>query len=166
MRRVAQAAGITAMALYRHYPDRDGLLNALADSGFHDLAARLTHVPASKSPERYLLAILDAYLDFAFEQPHLFALMFLTRRRGARRFPADFKSRQSPTANFAAAIIAEGMKSGHFRRDDPWEITFETGALLNGMVMLYLGGRLNMQPSDFRAFCHRSFRRYFRGIRK
>ena len=166
MRRVAQAAGITAMALYRHYPDRAGLLNALADAGFDDLTARLAQVPRSRSVEKHLLRILDVYLDFAFEQPRLFELMFLTRRPGARRFPADFKSRQSPTANFAAAVIADGMKSGHFRRDDPWEITFETGALLNGMVMLYFGERLNMQPDDFRAFCHRAFRRYIRGIRK
>ena len=34
MRRVAKAVGITPMALYRHYPDRAGLLNALADEGF------------------------------------------------------------------------------------------------------------------------------------
>jgi AcrR family transcriptional regulator len=33
MRRVAKAVGITPMALYRHYPDRAGLLNALADEG-------------------------------------------------------------------------------------------------------------------------------------
>jgi hypothetical protein len=57
------------------------------------------------------------------------------------------------------------MKSGYFRRDDPWEITFEMGALLQGMVMLYLGGRLGMEAEEFRMFCHRSFRRYFRGIR-
>ena len=34
MRRVAKAVGITAMAIYRHYPDRAALLNALADEGF------------------------------------------------------------------------------------------------------------------------------------
>jgi AcrR family transcriptional regulator len=38
MRRVATAVGITPMALYRHFADRDGLLNALADAGFEKLA--------------------------------------------------------------------------------------------------------------------------------
>ena len=33
MRRVASAVGITPMAVYRHYPNRAGLLNALADAG-------------------------------------------------------------------------------------------------------------------------------------
>ena len=41
MRRVATAVGITPMALYRHYPNRDGLLNALADVGFVELSAKL-----------------------------------------------------------------------------------------------------------------------------
>lgn len=44
MRRVAAAVGITAMAVYRHYPDRKGLLNALADEGFAEMAERLDAV--------------------------------------------------------------------------------------------------------------------------
>src|SRR5579863_5442611 len=41
MRVVAKAVGITPMALYRHFPDRDGLLNAIADQGFAEFAAVL-----------------------------------------------------------------------------------------------------------------------------
>lgn len=166
IRRVAQAVGITPMALYRHFPDRAGLLNALADAGFAEIATRLGNAPQSPNVEKRLMANLDLYLDFALEKPSLFELMFLTRREGARKFPADFKADLSPTANFAKNALEEGMRNGTFRKDDAWEITFETGALLQGMVMLYIGGRLGMQADEFRAFCHRSFRRYFRGIRK
>jgi AcrR family transcriptional regulator len=165
MRRVAQAAGITAMAVYRHFPDRAGLLNALADAGFEELATRLGSTQESKNVEKRLFGILDVFLDFALDKPRLFELMFLARRAGARQYPADFEARQSPTANVTAVAVEDGMKSGYFRRDDPWEITFEMGALLQGMVMLYLGGRLGMKAEEFRMFCHRSFRRYFRGIR-
>jgi len=45
MRRVVKAVGITPMALYRPFADRDGLLNALADTGFEELAARLANAP-------------------------------------------------------------------------------------------------------------------------
>jgi AcrR family transcriptional regulator len=41
MRRVATAVGITPMALYRHYENRDGLLNTVADVGFAELTAKL-----------------------------------------------------------------------------------------------------------------------------
>jgi AcrR family transcriptional regulator len=161
MRRVAGAVGITAMAVYRHFPNRDGLLNALADGGFAQLREQLIALQGAEK----LTAVLDAYLDFALEKPRLFELMFLSLRPGARQFPGDFRAGASPTANVAAELIREGMESGAFRQDDVWEIALEMGALLQGMVMLYLGGRIGMEAEEFRALCHRSFRRYFDGIR-
>ena len=115
--------------------------------------------------DRQLLKILDVFLDHAFENPRLFELMFLTKREGARQYPEDFRAGRSPTANVSADVIARAMETGYFRKDDVWEIVFETGALMQGLVMLYLGGRMAMPPSSFRAFCHRSFGRYLNGIR-
>jgi hypothetical protein len=92
--------------------------------------------------------------------------MFLRRREGARQFPGDFREGRSPTAKFSAAALEAGMKKGIFREDDAWEIAFETGALLQGLVMLYVGGRVALSETEFRALCHRAFRRYFDGIRK
>jgi AcrR family transcriptional regulator len=166
MRRVAKAVGITPMALYRHFADRDGLLNALADAGFEELAGRVENVVLPRDPEKQLTAILNIFLDFALEKPRMFALMFLERRPGARQFPGDFRDGRSPTAKFAAAALEAGMKKGVFRQDDVWEITFETGAMLQGLVMLYLGGRVGTSAEEFRALCHRAFRRYVNGIRK
>jgi AcrR family transcriptional regulator len=165
MRRVAKAVGVTAMALYRHFEDRAALLNALADAGFQDLAIRMTAASKPRDPEKRLVKILDLFLTFALERPRLFELMFLTRRAGARTYPRDFKARESPTANLTAEAIDDGIKNGSFRKLDAWEITFEIGALLQGLVMLYLGGRMEMDTEEFRAFCRRSFRRYFNGIR-
>jgi len=166
MRRVARAVGITPMALYRHFANREGLLNALADAGFAQLATRLGAAAQSGSAERRLAANLDIFLDFGLEKPRLFELMFLHRREGARQFPVDFREGRSPTARFSAEALEAGMKEGIFRKDDVWEIAFESGALLQGLVMLYVGGRVDMPEDEFRALCHRAFRRYFYGIRK
>jgi len=167
MRRVAQSVGITPMALYRHFADHDGLLHALADAGFRKLTAQLEAAAAGPGdPERRLVRNLDCFLDFALKKPRLFELMFLRRREGARQFPEDFRAGRSPTAKFSAAALEQGMKTGVFRKDDVWEITFVTGALLQGLVMLYVGGRVGGSPQEFRALCHRAFRRYFDGIRK
>lgn len=165
MRRVASAVGITAMAVYRHYPDRAGLLNALADAGFEELAARLAAKRFSGDIEQRLTKVLDLFLDHALQNPRLFELMFLKPREGARRFPQDFKTGRSPTANLTAELIQEGMQTGLFREDDVWEIVFEMGALMQGLIMLYLGGRMAMSPARFRSFCRRSFWRYMHGIR-
>ena len=165
MRRVATAVGITPMALYRHYPNRDGLLNKVSDEGFVQLAAKLAQLQLTGNIDHQLLQILDVFLDHAFDHPRLFELMFLTKREGARQYPDDFIARRSPTANVSADVIASAMESGYLRKDDVWEIVFETGALMHGLVMLYLGGRMSMSPAEFRSYCHRSFGRYLNGIR-
>jgi len=166
MRRVAKSVGITPMALYRHFTDRDALLNALADVGFEELAGRAGSIAMPADAEQQLVKILDVFLDFALKKPRLFELMFLERREGARLFPEDFREGRSPTAKFVAAALETGMKEGSFRRDDVWEITFATGALLQGLVMLYLGGRIRTSVEGFQALCHRAFRRQLDGIRR
>ncbi|HEX7835996.1 MAG TPA: TetR/AcrR family transcriptional regulator [Kofleriaceae bacterium] len=164
MRRVADAVGITAMAIYRHYPDRAALLDAVADQGFEELAAKPAgkRMPAGVEPRLFKMA--EIYLDHALAHPRLFELMFLAPRRGARRFPRDFKAGHSPTANPFVAVVAHGMETGYLRDDDPWEITFEMGALIQGLIMLYLGGRIEGSAARFRALSRRSLRRYLHGI--
>ena len=164
MRKVADKVGITAMAIYRHFPDREALLNAIADQGFAELGTTLRALQLAGSAEDRLIAASEAYLDHALANPRLFELMFLHRRQGARQFPRDFKAGQSPTATPFAALVIEGMRTGELRQDDPWEITFEMGALLQGLIMLYLGGRIEGGPEEFRLFFRRSLRRYIHGI--
>jgi AcrR family transcriptional regulator len=164
MRRVAENVGITPMAIYRHYPDRAALLNALANTGFQELAAAIEAKRFTGDLETRLAKMADLYLDHALENPKLFELMFLSKRPGARQYPADFKARKSPTATLMADVIAEGMEQGRFKKDDYWEITFEMGAMSHGLIMLYLGGRMAVTPAQFRALYRRSFGRYFHGI--
>jgi AcrR family transcriptional regulator len=176
MRRVAAAVGITAMAVYRHYADRKALLNALADEGFRELAERLAaehrvgsvraSTDASNDIEQRLIRALDVNLSFGLENPRLFELMFLTPREGARQYPRDFEAGKSPTANLFAELVRDGIASGYFRKTDVWAIVFETGALWQGLMMLYLGGRVSMSAIRFRAYCHEAIGRYMRGIRK
>jgi AcrR family transcriptional regulator len=166
MRRVADAVGITAMAIYRHFPDRDALLDALADEGFAELARAVTSKPSRAGFETRLFRFADAVLDHALAHPRLFELMFLKPRRGGRQFPRDFEAGRSPTANVAAALVKAGMESGYLRDDDHWEITFELGALVEGLIMLYLGGRIEGSREQLRALLRRALRRHLHGIRR
>jgi AcrR family transcriptional regulator len=164
MRRLADAVGITPMAIYRHYRDRESLLNALTNEGFEELAARMARRRFTGAAEQRLTKMSEIYLDYALENPRLFELMFLKPREGARRYPKDFKAGRSPTANLMVEVLKEGMESGHFRKDDPWELVLEIGALSHGLIMLYLGGRMGATQASFRALYRRCFRRYIHAI--
>jgi len=164
MRRVADVARITPMAIYRHYEARAELLNSLADKGFADLAERIARKSFTGTPGERLLKMAEIYLDHALDNPRLFELMFLGKRDGARRYPLDFKAGRSPTASLMADAVLAGMKNGDLLDDDAWEIVFEMGALSHGLIMLYLGGRIAIGARGFRALYRRSFKRYLRGI--
>jgi len=166
MRGVAELVSVTPMALYRHYSDRAVLLNALADDGFLRLSALLKNKRITGTLENRLIKMAEIYLDLSLENPKLFELMFLTKRKGARVYPRDFKARSSPTATLVADALAEGMASGEFKKDDHWEICFELGALTHGLIMLYIGERIEMSASEFRALYRRSIRRHIHGIQK
>ena len=112
MRSVAGAVGITPMAVYRHYADRDGLLDSLADAGFEELVMRLARKRLKGTMESRVYQLVDVYVEYALEQPRMFELMFLRPRKGARQFPQDFAAGHSPTANFMAAVIQRGNGCG------------------------------------------------------
>jgi AcrR family transcriptional regulator len=165
MRPVAERVGITPMAIYRHYADRASLLNAIADEGFRELAARVQQLRLKGSVEQRLKQVANVFLDAALKHPNLYELMFLVRREGARVYPEDFKAGRSPTFNPTVAILEEAMRAGELRPDDPIEIAFELSALSHGLIVLYLGGRVAQTEKEFRLLHQRSFRRYLNGLR-
>jgi AcrR family transcriptional regulator len=165
MRRVADAVGITPMAIYRHFPNREALLKRLSDDSFNTVAqeweARATHPDILKR----LLALLEPYLNYALEHPHLFDHAFSVRRDDARRFPEDFRARQSPTLNVVADAVAEGVRRGVLKQDDPWDVAMSLWAHAHGLVALYRAGRFNDDEAQFRKFYFESIRRLIDGIK-
>ena len=95
IRRVAQRAELSAMALYRHFADKDALLNALMEDGLAAWEKIVRGIRARDSLE-WLEALGEAYLDFALTQPHRFDAAFFLPAPAARRFPDDFAAGRSP----------------------------------------------------------------------
>ncbi len=165
MRPVAEKCGITPMAIYRHFADRASLLNAVANAGFQDLATQLQSVHLRGDVAHRLLQVGEVFLDAALDSPNLYELMFLVPREGARVYPRDFKARRSPTFNPTVNILEDAMRTGELRADDAVEIAFELSALSHGLIVLYLGGRVDQTEKQFRKLYQRCFRRYLHGLR-
>jgi len=168
LRRVATAVGITAMAIYHHFPSREALLHDVCDAEFNRHAALLVanQQKSGGSIEARLARNLDAFLDFALQRPHVYDLVFSQPREGARRYPEDFKARRSPTFNVLADLVAEAMHTGLFRKGDVWEVTLMIGAHTQGLITLWRGGRFSLSEKEFRALCLRSARRLIDGLKQ
>ena len=165
MRRVADGAGITPMAIYRHFSSRDALLKQLSDSSFQTMADEWRVQAGHVDPVQRLPALLMPYLDYALEHPHLFDHAFSLRRDDARRFPEGFRERQSPTLTVVADAIAEGIEQGALRPDDPWDVAMTLWAHSHGLIALYRAGRFSYDEAQFRTFYLESLERLINGIR-
>ncbi|WP_266168769.1 TetR/AcrR family transcriptional regulator [Dyella subtropica] len=166
MRRVAEAVGITPMAIYRHFPTRDALLKRLSDDSFnavaHEWEARRAGHPDVLTR---LMALAEPYLDYALAHPHLFDHAFSVRRDDARRYPEDFRAGLSPTFNVALAAVIEGMAKGVLKQDDPHDVTMALWAQQHGLIALYRAGRFSYDEAQFRAFYKQSIGRLIDGLK-
>lgn len=74
--------GVSTAAPYRHFPDRDALLDAVCVQAFNDLGAELRAARASspRGSVESLIALGRSYLDFVTRDPELFELMWGSMR--------------------------------------------------------------------------------------
>ena len=165
MRRVASAVGITPMAIYHHFPNREALLNFITDREFSKLLEYVLAHPLRGDTESRLADLLQGYVDYALTRPRIFDYVFSRPRPGARSFPRDFQARRSPTLNPVADVVAAAMEQGDLRKDDVWEIAFALWAHVHGYVMLYRAGRISLSEKAFRELIHRSLRRFIHGLK-
>jgi AcrR family transcriptional regulator len=163
MRRVAADAGVTTMATYRHYPNREALLRAVVASAFAELGKGWGRWSGEPDFETRCYGLMDDFLDFALGQPNLYAFLITDRRENVRRFPEDFRAGRSPVFNAVIDVVEQGMREGLLRPDDPLETALAITMPAMGLVQLYLGGRMAMSERDFRELCRRTVGRVLDG---
>jgi AcrR family transcriptional regulator len=77
LREVARRAGVSHNAPYRHFPDREDLLAAVAAQGFRELnEAMLEALRHQRSSVGRLKRAGLAYVEFALRRPEHFTVMF------------------------------------------------------------------------------------------
>jgi AcrR family transcriptional regulator len=77
LRQIAADAGVSQVAPKHHFGNKEGLLAAIAASGFRDLTEfRYSRMKPNMSAEQRLRVVLSSYVHFATLNPALFHLMF------------------------------------------------------------------------------------------
>ena len=136
LRELARSVGVSATAVYRHFPDKKALLAALADAGVARLgeAQRLASEAAGGGAAGFA-ATGRAYVRFALAHPALFRLAFT--HGGYAAAPTE--------SSDEASRILRGYAE-QFGGDDAERLALQAWAVAHGLAMLMLDGRL--QPDD------------------
>jgi AcrR family transcriptional regulator len=158
LRDIAREVGITPMAIYRHYADKQALVDALVLDGLAEWSERAEALPQD-DPIRWFELMGEAYLDFALQKPRRFEAAFLTPTKVARRYPDDFLAGHSPAGVLYMKMFDRMRAAGKHADIEPIEIMITIAGLSQGLITLYRAGRIAGGEAEFRALFLRAMRR-------
>jgi AcrR family transcriptional regulator len=136
LREVARAVGVSATAIYRHFPDKGALMAALAGEGLKRLAAA-QHAASERAGggAAGFSATGAAYVRFALANPALFRLIFANP--GAKNAAGEDEATTFLRENARAAAERSGA--------DAQVVAVQAWAVAHGLAMLMLDGQV---PAD------------------
>jgi AcrR family transcriptional regulator len=147
LRELARDVGVSHGAPRRHFPDRQALLDALAEAGFERLGRELRSAAdaAGEDFEPRLQATAAAYVRFATRDAALLELMFAGKHReqaGALQEAAE------RAFSVMLELIEQGQTEGVLEGGDPERVGLVLFATIQGIAALLTGGMVQAEQLD------------------
>lgn len=162
LRDLAREIGVSHAAPRRHFPDRQALLDALAETGFArlDTALRTALAAADDDFPARLRATMIAYTRFATENAALLELMHTSKHR-----PGATRILEAAEAPFGLMIdlIAQGQEQGALEAGDPQQLGMVLYATVQGITTIINGNLVASELLD--GIVHTAVDQFLRGAR-
>jgi AcrR family transcriptional regulator len=109
LRDVARKAGVGLGTLYRHFPTREALLEALLRANFDELTARAAELEVSTSAEHALVSWLREFVVFAHKYRGVVASMMTAIEDAESALHASCVTMRAAGTQLLARAQAEGL---------------------------------------------------------
>ena len=164
LREVARRAGVSHNAPYRHFRDKDDLLNAVAAEGFNRLTESMAKaVESGRNAMERLRLSGQGYVDFALRFPRHFVVMF----ESPQPIKTNIESRTAGERAFGALThyIEECQKEGSLPNGDSTRLALLAWSLVHGIAKLANNGRFPFSGrKDVLTFTDMATRTFMSGI--
>ncbi len=142
MRALAREVGVSSAAPFRHFSDKQVLLDAVAEKAAAELERKLDESTAECSDAlTQFRAMTVAYVRFAAEHPALFDLIHSTETV-SHRFLGELKDERRLKM---IALIIEGQNGGLIPEADPELIALTSEALTHGLARMIVDRHPRLQ---------------------
>ncbi len=147
LRELARAVGVSHGAPRRHFPDRQALLDALAEAGFARLGAELRNAVdgAGDDFQARLRATAAAYIRFATRDAALLELMFAGKHGEQSR---ALKEAADRAFSVMLELIEQGQADGALEPGEPKRVGLVLFATIQGIAALVAGGMVDVDQLD------------------
>ncbi|WP_433679816.1 TetR/AcrR family transcriptional regulator [Nocardia sp. CA-119907] len=154
IRAIAKIVGVTPPSIYRHFADKDQLIDAVVAQVFEDLDAVMSAASdPNESPMERLRQQGLAYVRFAREHPEHYRL---ATTPGETAGAVDQVLTSSAFAHFAATVT-ECMNLGMIAPGDPVPVALELWSSAHGIASLLIA-KPHLPWGDLDAFTDRVLR--------
>ncbi len=148
LRELAREAGVSHGAPRRHFPDRQALLDALAEAGFERLGAELRSAieGAGADFEERLHATAAAYVHFATRDAALLELMFAGKQQ--QQQSGELHQAADRAFSVMLELIEQGQDEGVLESGEPERVGLVLFATIQGIAALLNGGMVQADQLD------------------
>lgn len=149
LRELAKRLGVTHAATYHHFKDKDDLLAAVAEQGYHALRDRLIEALA-QSPDHSVIrmrAMGVAYVRFAMENHAHFRVMFGHKFADISSYP-ELKAAGEATRGLMNKTLEQGQREEIYKDGDLYELAAISWSALHGLALLMINGHFDELRGD------------------
>lgn len=165
MRKVGEKLGISATAIYRHYRNKEDLLNNVFGEAVKIFGTYLFQALSGSTPEARYRKGGEAYLNFALEKSKYYEMIFMAPgQNGPDNLPDELRQKSMATFQFLVDRVQECMESGFLRKDDAHAVALCIWSHAHGLVSIYLRGKWPVNEAGFRDLYWSSHERLLRGL--
>lgn len=148
LRALARDLGVSATALYRHFPNKDALLDALALEALHRLGSNQAKAGTAVGGGREgFLEIGITYVEWAVANPALFRLIY-NRVENVDLVDCDPNEMGEAFRQLKTGIAA--MMPGNMPEEERTAAALHSWSLVHGLAMLILDGQIAYNPEMVR----------------
>jgi len=165
MRKIADKAGISATAIYRHFDNKEALFHRLVRKGFGTYTEYLVPALKEETAQERFTKTVEYALDFMLEQPKYCELIFVKSETKDEMVGFDdLRAESKVSFDFYTSRIHECMEEGYIKRDNPSEISVLLLAAYSGFFALYISGLLPRSEEQIKALYWRTMNRILSGV--
>ncbi len=140
-RRLAEVTGVSHTLPYRYFDNKEALLAHMrvdALGGFERYVRE--NGARARTPQAQIVAVAEAYIMFARDQPAEYLLIFSTHQPAAELYPELLQARRS-LFDHAVGVLERAIEAG-LLNGDAREIAHEIWVGLHGLMTLHAAGQL------------------------